>query len=380
MLKAFNDLEIDLSLVKKVHVTGTNGKGSTAKTIQNILYKSDKNNIVGLYTSPYLEKFNERIRINSLDISNSDLEFYLEFILNFNDKFEENYHESLTFFELTTLMAFKYFKDKKCNYLVIEVGIGGSFDPTNILNYDISVITSIGYDHMQQLGFSLEEILSNKLGILKDNGTLFTTVDSSFYSQMESDAKNKNAKLFLFDTESIYKRNNSFFLEGYKFKVNLLGDYQINNAYLAIKVSLYLINDLDLNKVKKIIREIKFKGRLEKIEENLYIDGAHNEHALRNVINSLPNIFVNKKIGIVFSCLADKDVSTMIDILNNSKLEFIVTSFKDLRFKDLIPRISSARYIEYFPQAIEELKKTNDIVLVLGSIHFIGLVRKYFKG
>lgn len=163
---ALKMMNVNLDLIKKIHVTGTNGKGSVSMYLTHIFkfngYK------VGTFISPYLMRFNERIKINGQDIDDDSLLQLINKIFTFNEVYHEKTGQSLSFFELMTLMSIQMFSDEKVDLMIMEVGIGGLLDATNILNYDASVITNIGFDHMKQLGNTLEEISFNKLGIVKN--------------------------------------------------------------------------------------------------------------------------------------------------------------------------------------------------------------------
>lgn len=164
VLKAFGKLNLDLSQIKKIHVAGTNGKGSTTSYLTHVLMENGFK--VGSFTSPYLVNFNERIRINFSEISDDKLLELINFIYKFNLDLNNNEGFFLSFFEMITLISLIYFYENKCDVIIMEVGIGGLLDATNIINYDVSIITNIGFDHMKQLGNDLESIALNKLGIV----------------------------------------------------------------------------------------------------------------------------------------------------------------------------------------------------------------------
>ena len=179
MQAAYKMLNIHFAGVKKIHVAGTNGKGSTCAYLTSIYRLSDEK--VGTFQSPYILRFNERIMIDGKSISDEDLLRYINWIKEFNETFKTSFGEHLSFFELLTLISLKYFYDQNVRVMIMEVGIGGLLDATNIIDYDLSLITNIGFDHMKQLGSTLESIASNKLGIVKKGGHLITTVDPSLH-------------------------------------------------------------------------------------------------------------------------------------------------------------------------------------------------------
>ena len=200
MRAAANALGNPQNAYKIIHVGGTNGKGSVVSYISTILAKHMK---VGTYTSPYILKFNERIKVN-LDMIPDDLLLnYINQMFDFNESFKHSYGETLSFFELVTLIAFLYFKDQRVEIVVLEVGLGGLLDATNIVTPIASVITTIGFDHMQQLGNTLESIAYNKLGIVKPHIPLFTAVDADLWPQFEQDCQSKGSPIYIVKDEMI---------------------------------------------------------------------------------------------------------------------------------------------------------------------------------
>ncbi len=379
--KAFSLLELDLSKIKKIHIAGTNGKGSTSLYLTNIL--KDNNLTIGTFISPYLISFNERILLNGINISNKDLEPLITYILNFHDMFYLNYHKKLSFFELLTLMAFKYFYEKKVDVMIIEAGIGGLFDVTNILNYDLSLITNIGLDHQKQLGNTLEEIAFNKLGIVKENNHLITTVSNSFYDQFVKYLKKVRATYQFIDLNSIKIINNKpliFSYQNEEYELPLLGNYQALNAVLSISAAKYLYPNLEIKSIKKSLLKTKYYGRLEELMPNLYLDGAHNENAIKALVNAFRPL-KKDKLYVLFSSLSDKDHHQMLELLKDISDEIIITTFPDFRFKEIINE--KHQIIKDPEKALNYLlskKNKDDIILVTGSIHFIGYIKNMVEG
>ena len=198
--------------------------------------------------------FNERIRLNNININDEDLLKYINLFYELNDNIFQTHDFKLSFFEIVTLISFKYFFDSNVDIMIIEVGIGGRLDATNILDYDVSLITSIGLDHMKQLGNTIEEITSEKLGILKPNGYLISSVEGSIKELMINKCQSLNAKSTFIDPKKIESlTNNRFIYLDNEFKLNLLGDYQRTNALIAFYAIKYLYNFED-NKIIKIFR------------------------------------------------------------------------------------------------------------------------------
>ena len=377
MQKAFSLLNLNLDDVYKIHITGTNGKGSTSHYISSMLSLVEGNK-VGLFTSPYLVRFNERIKINNEEISDALLKDVLAYILDFQERFCSLYDERLSFFELITLAALKVFSDEGCNYIVMEVGIGGLHDSTNILNYDISIITTIGFDHMKQLGNTLEEISTNKLGIVKKGNTLFTTVDESLWPLFQDYCNKVEAKVFFIARNSVEIRdNNKFVYQGLLYQTPLLGSYQVYNAVLAINAINYIYKNTDNYELaKKGLSITELPGRLQRIGDNLYIDGAHNIHAIKTLIDDIPYLFKNASVGLVFSALADKDIMSMISYIIKNGYECVMTGFEDDRYRPLNTIVPDVLFMENFEEAISYMRKRAEVVICLGSLHFVGQILK----
>ncbi|MDL2292169.1 bifunctional folylpolyglutamate synthase/dihydrofolate synthase [Acholeplasma sp. OttesenSCG-928-E16] len=372
---------------KKIHIAGTNGKGSTASFISNILVKNGLR--VGTFTSPYLIRFNERIKMNMVEISDDKLLDYLNYMYLFNQEFISSFGESLVFFEIMTLISLKYFNDMKCDVVVMEVGIGGLLDATNILNYDLSIITNIGFDHMKQLGNSLEEIAENKLGIIKEKNHLITYVDKSLFDLFKESIDKKHASVHFLSSEkyNIISFNPLKFLyKGVDYEISLKGDFQVKNAILSINAVSYLYPDIRSDIIKGGLLEAKNPGRFEVIANNpiTIIDGAHNIHGIEALVEGLRN-YTDKKISVIFCALRDKNPQTMINKLKTISDNIVITDFKDPRVMNVLELVindPSLTYINGINKAYKYVKSSSDlsdIILITGSIHFIGYVKKKLK-
>jgi len=380
MKKAYDMLNIDLTGIKKVHVAGTNGKGSVCSYITHILMEASYK--VGTYTSPYLVRFNERIKVQFEDISDDDLLVLINQIYDFNIRFEKEYHEFLSFFELLTLMSLIHFSNQKVDVIVMEVGLGGSLDATNVLNYDVSLITSIGFDHMKQLGNTLESILYNKLGIVKPYHHLITTVDPSLHEQCVVHCMNQKATFELYSQKHlrVISHNPIRFIHDHTiYELKLLGDYQHLNALISIKAIHYLFPKISTHKIQNGLKKATWPGRLEEIAPQIYIDGAHNTHAIDALHSLRETTFKGKNIFVLFSALGDKDILGMIEKVKSFANEITLTSFPDVRYLDLSPYASAS--IKFISDPFDAVKfiykklKENDILLILGSLHFAGYMK-----
>lgn len=365
---------------KAIHITGTNGKGSVAKFLSNTLKTNYK---VGLFTSPYIVKFNERIQINNEFIKDEDLLEYILWAKDFDDKYFSKYQDNFSFFELLTLIAIKYFNDQNVDYAIIEAGIGGKLDSTNVIDSKISVITSVGIDHVDQLGETLEEILEQKLGIVKEEGVLFTAI-KDFNDVIDNTILNKNAKVKYITNnfEIINEYPLEFKYNDLTYKPNLQGLYQINNAMLAIEVLKYLNQDKKV--IIKGINETINPGRFEIIKTNptIILDGAHNFEAIKKLTESLKLMFPNKKINILFTAMGDKPYIKMVKRLKETTPYVYLTqltlpralkNFNEDVFKGL--KVYE-KPLEAF-LTIKETLDVDDILVITGSMYLVSEIRNY---
>lgn len=364
--------------LKTVHIAGTNGKGSTTDYLRSILQTAGYK--VGTFTSPHLEVHNDRIRINNVYISDEEL---LEYGNRFYTLIEEN---ELSMFEIDTLIAIYYFCEKNVDIALFEVGLGGRLDATNVILPLVSLITSIGYDHMDILGHTLEEISFEKAGIIKENIPLIT-------------AEDKENCLFVF--KSVCEERSSDFLKIHPAKNVIIGDsiqyeyhhliiqlntlaiYQIKNSSLAIECALYLCElgyTISDENIRMGISSTQWKGRFETISLNphIIIDGAHNMHGIDALVESTR--LCKKPLIIVFSALKDKETEKMIHALVDIGDEVIVTEFEFYRAATLETlsmnnRVTSIRNpYDAIKYAINQ--SAGGTCLITGSLYFISEVRQ----
>ena len=298
---------------KSIHIGGTNGKGSTSSLLSSVLQEAGYK--VGLYTSPHLNDFRERIKINGVEVSQ-------DFVVNFiqeNKLFLEQHH--LSFFEMTVGMAFQYFAKEQVDVAIIEVGLGGRLDSTNIISPLLSVITNIGWDHMNLLGNSLEEIAIEKAGIIKQN---IPVVIGEFTKETEnvfnSVANQKNASIFFAS-----KNEDIPFLQS-----DLQGDYQQHNkktAYQALEIlkdSFDISEDNIINGFLNVSKNTGLKGRWTVLSEKPFIvaDTAHNKNGLEIVMKQVLKQKFNQ-LHIVLGVVNDKDVDTIIHLLPKNAVYYV---------------------------------------------------------
>jgi len=374
---------------KSIHVGGTNGKGSTSTYLKNILNHAGYK--VGIYTSPYVVEFNERIGIGDNYITDEEIIFYSNQLYPLTEQMLED-DETVTFFEVLTLMAFLYFRDQQVDYAIIEVGLGGLLDATNVIIPEISVITNISYDHMKQLGNTLESIAINKLGIVKDNVPLVTAIENInlFPLFAEVTAKhNSRLKILNFDlvTEIEVKEQTTFKYNENRYTLNLTGYHQVKNAMLAIEVIrlLRMINNVKIteNDIYEGLKTTRWPGRFEIFNHNIVIDGAHNIDGIQALVKSVKSVYPKKHLKCLFSVMRDKEHRKMIEELDNFCDELYFTEFEYQRRADAEELfLESTHYHKSFHkdyQAIfNQLRNLNDdeVLIVTGSLYFISEIRK----
>lgn len=324
--------------LKAIHIAGTNGKGSVTEMITNVLIKEGYT--VGKYISPHLIQYNERISVNNKNISNNEMEKLINKINPLIEKYNSESDVPVTLFELETTMAFLYFEEKKCDFIVLETGLGGLYDCTNIIKHPlVSVITSIGYDHMHILGNTLPEIAYQKAGIIKDNSnTVIFEGQPDIDNVFINECKKKNNTLHIIKKTNIsnYSFDNNFqYFDFNNFKniiINLKGKAQVRNACLCIEV-LKILNKLGYHiKFKNIqdgLKTVIHKGRMEQLNDKPLIiyDGAHNEPAIKNLQDMVKLYYEKKKRIYIISILKRKDYNKMLELLAEDKNAlFVLTS------------------------------------------------------
>lgn len=391
---------------KTVHIAGTNGKGSTTSIITSLLMGEGYR--VGMYTSPYLEEFEERIQINRVNIPQKTLGLLMDKIKNAVDLVVSEGFSHPTEFEIITCLMFLYFSMEKVDYAVIEVGLGGRLDSTNVIIPVVSIITSISFDHTNILGNTLSEIAGEKAGIIKER------IPVICYPQQEEALnviKNKafdmtstlivvdvtNGRLNKIINDKKYYQQVTVNLDGDIFDVNfpLLGEHQINNLMLALK-AFKLISEIEgikmnKNNIKKAIASVKWIGRLEVMNTNplVVIDGAHNLQGIKALKDNVEKYFKYENIYLLLGILADKDVQKMIQIITpNVKKVYALTPHSDRAelCEDLKKEIlkynkncdAYESYEEAFNLALKDASQ-NDIILISGSLYMVGDMRKIIR-
>ena len=375
--------------LKTFHIAGSNGKGSTASFIASILQEYGFK--VGLYTSPHLVKYNERIRINGKEITDEEIINFLET----NKKYIEE--KSPTFFEITTALAFQYFKNKKVDYAVIETGLGGRLDATNTIKPLASVITSISLEHSRILGETLEKIALEKAGIIKDNVPVFI-------GKLPEEAKTAIKKIAIekgcnfYQVENEITEYNSFIKirlgednQITLYKTGLEGKHQLLNAALAI-ITLKKTLDISDNKliikgVDNIISNTFLQGRYERYNKypSVIFDAAHNPEGINAFIQQFKTEYkrYNKTI-LIYGAMQDKSTAEMLLSLKHFFQKIFVTStnYEKAASINELKEIADKNKIEVeeLHEPVKKLQeflriKTNDCLVVLGSIYLLGDIK-----
>ncbi len=349
--------------LKYIHIAGTNGKGSVSCMLSNALIAEGLK--TGLYTSPHLESFNERIKINGKNIPDNELIDVTETVKSTSEKLNLN----LSYFEKITAGAFLYFSKKKCDIVVLEAGLGGRLDATNIITPKISVITKISLDHTEVLGKTISKIAYEKCGIIKPNIPVITTKHqpTDALEVIKNVSKKNNSKLILGDTFSV-------------FDLSLKGEYQKENAelsYLALK-ELKISDD----SIKYSLKNSFWPARFEFIKPNLLLDGGHNPDGILSLLISLKEL--NKPVKFVIAMMQDKNYKESAKLIREFGGDVIVTNIDnprclpaDILGKEFVAHVIINNPISAIQYALNSAKN-DEIVCALGSLYFVGEVRRKF--
>ena len=354
--------------LKIIHVAGTNGKGSVCAMLNQILIEAGFK--AGLYTSPHLIKYNERIKINGVDISDDDFLTLIEEITALAEK-NEIY---LTEFEILTAVMYKYFSDKKVDYAVVEVGLGGRFDATNVINKPVlSIITSISPDHTERLGNTIEKIAFEKAGIIKKNCPVVFDKDNLGAEILTKIAKEKTADIINPErAEIIFDGKNYVKYGDEKFGLGLFGKYQGKNSALTICTAKVL--NINKKAIKSGLKNTKWSARFEYIKEkNIIIDGCHNPDGAKNLRESLDFYFPDLKRIFVYTSLKNKDFKTVQKELfrrNDTVYHFDMKDDRFLGFQD-IQKAKKSIDIKGLKTLIKN-KEQKDLLIICGSLYAIG--------
>ena len=351
---------------KVIHVAGTNGKGSTCSFLASILEQSGQK--VGMFTSPHLIKINERIRIGQGLISDEEFVETFQQTMRYVEIAKTKKIAHPSFFEFMFLMAAVYFQKQNVDYAIFETGMGGRLDATNVVKPILCIITSVGLDHMQFLGNTIEEIAAEKAGIIKSGvPVIFFDRKDKATSIIANYSRKIGAKLYLvekiqYNLSKITNKTIDFsFDSGYyrydNLKIKKTALYQVENAVLAVKAYELLFNtidgicnevskkdtecrlidiDKDIDRIQAGLYNMVWKGRMECIAEHIYIDGAHNEEAIEAFCETLDILFQNEQKILLFAVSKDKDYEPMIKRLSQIPFrEIIIVRYEGSRSAEI---------------------------------------------
>jgi dihydrofolate synthase/folylpolyglutamate synthase len=371
-----------------IHIAGTNGKGSVASALSAILHESGYR--VGLYTSPHLVRFNERICINNRQIANKDVVKSYQAV-----KRAHHGDRSPTFFEFATTMALYAFSRQAVDWAVIETGMGGRYDATNIIKPAISVITNVSMEHRDYLGNTLAEITREKAGIIKQATPVVTAVkQKQAQSVVRKVAQKKSAPLFMLGKDFKVRQNQSGHFSYYglenswhHLQTPLLGHYQVQNAALALAASELLIKDkaaISYESIKQGLANNRWPGRLEIVCDNplVILDGAHNLIAARNLGRFLSENLIKRRITLVIGILDDKPYASMLKSLLPQCSRAIITRAKTDRAlapqrlyataQQIISDVSIVPDVAGAAKIAIENSDPDDVICIAGSLYVVG--------
>lgn len=325
---------------RSVHIAGTKGKGSTAAVIASILVQAGYR--TGLYTSPHLLSIRERIQVDGRQIAEDEFARLTGMIkpeveaVNARGDFGE-----LTTFEILTALAFAYFRDKKVDYQVLEVGLGGRLDATNVVKPEVCVITSISYDHMDVLGDTLAKIAGEKAGIIKPGSVAVSSPQSPEAMEvLEKTCRQRSVKLVrvgkdvTWERESFGSEGQAFQLRGlkgeYRLKLPLLGEHQLENAATAAAVAEALVErgaGITGEAIARGIENVDWPGRLQVLQQKprVIVDGAHNGDSIRRLVSAIRQYFTYEKAVVIFGASSDKNIAGMVKELASFPARVILT-------------------------------------------------------
>lgn len=389
--------------LKYIHVAGTNGKGSVCSMLASILLESNLK--VGLFTSPHLVKINERIRVNSEDISDENFAKIYNKVKEAIDNMVAKGLNHPTFFEILLAMSLEYFLQQQVDIVILETGLGGRLDSTNIIeNPLVTVITKIGHDHNEILGNTIEEIANEKAGIIKEGcDTVLLNDNNAVENVVISKCREKKSNIHLvlpYEYEIIkrsdktidFSINNQYYY--YKgLKINSCANYQLDNVAITLTTIYTLKNHyiIEYEHIKNGLNNFKWPGRMELVNDALLIDGAHNVDGIKEFVKNIISNFSNRSINILFTCMKEKNYSQMIEELakctNINKV--IITKLDNPRNEDI-----DILYEEFLKNGFNKVEKhpnfasafiqnykldSSELLASVGSLYLVAEVKKILQ-
>lgn len=372
-----------------IHVAGTNGKGSTSTFLASCL--EEHGFTVGLYTSPFVTEFNERIRLNGQNISNDDLAYYTEYTATLAKEVFSDEHP-ITEFEFITALAFKYFADKKCDIVVLEVGLGGRLDATNVIEKPkASVIVKIDLDHTGILGDTIEKIANEKCGIIKPGCPVVTTSQNapSVLTVIKKKAEEQECEVYLNRSDeakviSSDINGNVFIFEGREYRTKMPGLHQIDNAVTAINTLKAVYPEMPYESIYNGIKKAVLAARCEVISRDplLLLDGSHNPNGTEALAGLLQKSNIYNAVGIL-GFMADKDVPDALKkVLGHFKKVYTVTvesnprAMKAIDLAEICENLGvTAESASDYRTAVKKALDDSENTVVFGSLYLAGDIR-----
>lgn len=394
LLDALDNPQDKLSII---HIAGTNGKGSTSAFIENILIEAGYK--VGIFSSPHIVRVNESMRINKKEISDADLTSVIADVSETADKVDKQLADRIFPFEIQVAAMFRYFNQTELDFVILEVGLGGLSDATNVISQsELSLITHLGLDHEEVLGHTIEEIARQKAGIIKPQGTIVTyPATPSVEAVFKETSKKVEADWTPLNLEDIEEVSSS--LEGQSFsykkfqdlEIQLIGSHQVNNAALAVEGILQLIAkgySIEEKNLRRGLMQTILPARMEIIHKEPYIllDGAHNPLGVEALHENLDSLFPHMKIHFVMGALADKDYSHMVHSMEEKAATF--SFLKPLSHRALNPskleelvedKTIRTQIYDDIEDIVELMLRSSDekaVFVVFGSFYLVGPIRK----
>ena len=378
--------------LKFVHITGSNGKGSTCALIDSILRCAGYR--TGLYTSPYLVNFNERIKINGIDIPDDDLARITSRVREIADKMED--HPSQ--FELVTAVAMEYFYDQKCDIVVLEVGMGGALDSTNVIEApEAAVFTNIGLEHTEYLGKTIEAIAETKGGIIKPGcDCVVYDGDKSAVDVLRNICLEKAVPMTVVDFSAVKPLYHSLNAQtvrwnDMKLRLPLLGKHQRNNLCVSLEVIKVLQKrgwHINEDAIREGVSTVSWPARFQILSRKplFILDGGHNPQCAEAMADILADYMKGKKVTFLMGVLADKDYNSMLDSVCPHAARFVCVTpdspraLKGERLAEILhERGFDAAYCASISDGVEEAEKYSDPIVAFGSLYMSGAILKYFK-
>lgn len=372
--------------VKTIHITGTNGKGSTSYYLSNLLKKAGQK--TGLFVSPYVYRFNERIQLDNQDISDQDLIVVANIVQKaYEELQEEDSAFSLVTFEYEVALAFVYFAQKKCDYAVIEVGIGGEHDKTNVIMPEASIITTIGLDHEQIIGPTIQDIAREKSGVIKHNRpVILGNIPKNVLPILEQKAKIEDAPVYLLGKDFNVSIDQKIHYIDSQYKLNFILRAQVEVYDIAVAFKTFSLLNLKLSDedIENAIDQTIIPGRYHILEQKplVILDGAHNIQAMTNLLNTVHQLAQKRggHVHALITMMKDKDLEQVFSLFNKDDDVLLTTlSYARTAKKNDFPIDVERRY-NYdrdYRSGFTKLKNKmadNDVLLVTGSFYLVSAI------